>query len=164
MKTGNVARIGSANLDSISPGRGEAQAKGMSGSFAEHLQGTLDVVTTEKLNREIETIKYKTGLAKGVSLEEKGTVSLEKQQEQLRDAAVELEALFLQQMISAMQRTIPRGEGVLRTSQAEELFRGMLDEQWAKVMAESGDIGLAKSLYDQLNQSLLEKGKTNSTA
>ncbi|NMB47014.1 MAG: hypothetical protein GX998_11480 [Firmicutes bacterium] len=135
----------------------------VSGAFAAHLHEALDTITQERLDQQMGTIKAKTGLARDTSLAEQRATSLAKQQEQLRQAALDLEALLLNQMISAMQRTIPRGEGMLRTSQAEKLFRGMLDEQWAKVMAESGDIGLASSLYDQLNQSLLEKGKADST-
>ncbi|NLJ68815.1 MAG: metalloendopeptidase, partial [Firmicutes bacterium] len=87
---------------------------------------------------------------------------LEKQKQQLRQASQELEAIFLQQMISVMQRTVPRDEGILKRSQAEELFQGMLDEELAKIMAESGETGLARSLYQQLVQSLEEKQKAKS--
>ena len=61
-----------------------------------------------------------------------------------------------------MQRTVPRDEGILKRSQAEELFQGMLDEELAKIMAESGETGLARSLYQQLVQSLEEKQKAKS--
>lgn len=136
----------------------------MTSSFAQHLEGAIDAAAVERLDQRMENIKQKAGLARSVSLEEQREVSLEKQQEQLREAALDLEALFLQQLVSAMQRTVPREDGVFGQSKAEELFRGMLDEEWANLMAKSGDIGLARDLYDQLVQSLIEREKAKSSS
>lgn len=136
----------------------------MTSSFAQHLEGAIDAAAVERLDQRMENIKQKAGLARSVSLEEQREVSLEKQQEQLREAALDLEALFLQQLVSAMQRTVPREDGVFGQSKAEELFRGMLDEEWANLMAKSGDIGLARNLYDQLVQSLIEREKAKSSS
>lgn len=162
LKIYNSELVNSPNPKEISGAGGETQPKDVSGTFAEHLQGALDAAAAERLDRQIQVIKHKAGLVEGVSTEEQRSSGLEQQKEQLWEAALELEALFLQQMISAMQRTVSRGGGVFAPSKAEELFRGMLDEQWAELMAESGDIGLARSLYDQLVESLLEREKADS--
>ena len=133
-------------------------------SFAQCLEGAMDAVAVERLDQRIENIEQKAVMARDVSLEEQREVSLEKQKEQLWDAALDLEALFVQQLISAMQRTVSREDGVFGQSKAEELFRGMLDEEWANLMAKSGDIGLARDLYDQLVESLIEREKAKSSS
>ena len=142
------------------PGKQKGKAQGTPGTFAQHLQGALDVAAAERLDAWIETAQRKASLTGRGNLGE--AADLEKQKQQLRQASQELEAIFLQQMISVMQRTVPRDEGILKRSQAEELFQGMLDEELAKIMAESGETGLARSLYQQLVQSLEEKQKAKS--
>jgi len=145
-------------LDSRKPPAGEESgSQAATGTFAQELQGALEAAAAKRLDTRIETVQRKAGIAGQGTLDGAGT--LEKQKQQLWQASQELEAIFLQQMVSAMQRTVPRDDGVLKRSQAEELFQNMLDEELAKVMAESGEMGLAKTLYEQLVQSLEEKEK-----
>ena len=146
-------------LNSRKPSSGqESGVQAAPGTFAQELQGALNAAAAKRLDTRIETVQRKASLAGQGALDEAG--NLEKQKQQLWQASQELEAIFLQQMVSAMQRTVPRDDGVLKRSQAEELFQGMLDEELAKVMAESGEMGLARTLYEQLVQSLDEKGKS----
>jgi len=71
---------------------------------------------------------------------------------QLKDAAIEMETWFINEMFKAMRRTVPEGEGMFETSNAEQIWRDMLDEQTAKTLAQSGGLGLAQTLYEQLQR------------
>ena len=71
---------------------------------------------------------------------------------QLKRAAIEMESWFINQMFQAMRRTVPEGEGMFEMSNAERIWRDMLDEQTSQNLAESGGLGLAASLYEQLNR------------
>ncbi|NLA58042.1 MAG: hypothetical protein GX855_03945 [Firmicutes bacterium] len=141
--------------------RQESGVKAASEPFAQALQGAVDAAAARRLDTRLETVQRKAHLP-GHGVGDEGP-DLEKQKQQLWQASQELEAIFLQQMVSAMQRTVPRDEGVIQRSQAEELFQGMLDEELAKVMAESGEMGLAKALYQQLVQSLEEREKAKNS-
>lgn len=71
---------------------------------------------------------------------------------QLKLASIEMESWFINQMFQAMRRTVPEGEGMFEMSNAERIWRDMLDEQTAQNLAESGGLGLAASLYEQLTR------------
>ena len=71
----------------------------------------------------------------------------------LREAAVQFEAVFVRQMLSAMRQTIPDG-GVIDGGQAEELFAGMLDGHMAELMAAESRSELADAIYRQLSRGL----------
>ena len=71
-------------------------------------------------------------------------------EENLRGAAEQFEALFIQMMLKSMRDTIPQSG--LMDSQATEMYQSMLDQQWSQVMASRG-IGLADKLVAQLERS-----------
>ena len=73
-------------------------------------------------------------------------------QSQLKRAAIEMESWFINQMFQAMRRTVPEGEGMFEMSNAERIWRDMLDEQTAQNLAEGGGLGLATTLYQQLQR------------
>ena len=74
--------------------------------------------------------------------------------EELRTATKEFEAIFLYQMISAMRKTIGDG-GLIEKSNGEEIFEGMLDEEWSRKLAgRHGSRGLAEVLYQQLSRQM----------
>lgn len=69
---------------------------------------------------------------------------------ELRKAAQEFEAYFVQQLLSQMRKAIPSG-GLLH-SRGEDMFRDMMDEQLGKDIAQSNHgFGLSDSLYRQLS-------------
>jgi flagellar protein FlgJ len=74
---------------------------------------------------------------------------------ELRKAAEEFEAYFVQQLLSQMRKAVPSG-GLLH-SRGEDMFRDLMDEQVGKDVAQSHGFGLADSLYRQLS---LEQGHT----
>lgn len=80
--------------------------------------------------------------------------SKEQAREGLRSATEEFEAIFLYQMISAMRQTVGDG-GLIEKSNAEEIFEGMLDEEWSRKLAgRHGSRGLAEVLYQQLSRQM----------
>ena len=75
-------------------------------------------------------------------------------QEALRQVSKEFESIFLYQMISAMRKTVGEN-GFLPKSHGQEIFEGMLDEEWSKKLAgTNGRAGLAELLYQQLSRQL----------
>ncbi|NDY42266.1 flagellar biosynthesis protein FlgJ [Dissulfurirhabdus thermomarina] len=69
--------------------------------------------------------------------------------EALRAACRDFEAVFLRQLLKAMRKTVPKS-GLLDGGFREELYRGLLDEEFARRMAEGGGIGLGRELFRQL--------------
>lgn len=70
-------------------------------------------------------------------------------EEQARAVAEEFEGFFIGQMLEAMFKGVgesnPFGGG-----SGEKAFRGLLHEEYAKVMAESGGIGLSDKLTTEI--------------
>jgi flagellar protein FlgJ len=81
------------------------------------------------------------------------TASRSKSDAELRKAAQEFEAYFVQQLMTQMRKAIPSG-GLLH-SRGEDMFRDLMDEQVGKDIAKGHGFGLADSLYRQLS---LEQG------
>ena len=76
----------------------------------------------------------------------------------LLDACKQFESIFIYQMLSQMRKSVPES-GWLGGDYGEDVYKGMLDEEYSKQMAESGGFGLAQMLFDQLSaQSKSEKG------
>jgi peptidoglycan hydrolase FlgJ len=72
----------------------------------------------------------------------------------LRATAKQLEGVFVEQLFKAMRETVPDG-GFLSGGAGEEIFTGMLDQQFASVAPEQWQTrGLAEALYRQLRSQL----------
>ncbi|MCC7440149.1 MAG: rod-binding protein [Bdellovibrionales bacterium] len=61
---------------------------------------------------------------------------------QIVKAAEGMEALFLDHMMQAMRKTVPKGEMGLHNA-ATEIYEGMLDAEYAKKAAGAGGYGMA---------------------
>lgn len=70
-------------------------------------------------------------------------------QQELKEASEAFESLFIQQMLSAMRKTVPESD-LFGDRNAEQLFESMLDEEMSKNMARAGGIGLSKMIYQQM--------------
>lgn len=68
---------------------------------------------------------------------------------QLRKSAEGMEAMFIDYMMKVMRETVPKNEMDLE-SPASNLFRGMLDTQYAEKAAHRGGIGLADQIVAYL--------------
>ncbi len=74
----------------------------------------------------------------------------QRQQQALKQAALDLEALFVGQVLSAMRRTVPEAEGLFQQGRGEKMFRDMLDGEMSQSIAAASDLGLANAIYTQL--------------
>jgi Rod binding domain-containing protein len=82
-------------------------------------------------------------------------------QKKLKKAANDFEAVFVQQLIDAMDKTVDREDSLLSGGEAEKTFRGMLNQQMATNIAQSSSssgngFGMAQSVFEQSVQLLEE--------
>jgi flagellar protein FlgJ len=72
----------------------------------------------------------------------------------LRAASTEFEAIFMNQLVSAMRKTVGES-GLIQKSQGERMFESMLDEEWARGLAgRHGPSGLSELIYRQLSRQM----------
>jgi flagellar protein FlgJ len=67
----------------------------------------------------------------------------------LKEACQEFEAILAGYLVRSMRATVP-DDGALPRSTARRLFEEMLDDQLAREVAATGDLGLAKTMLRQL--------------
>lgn len=80
----------------------------------------------------------------------------------LKKACRNFEAIILQQMLTAMRKSVPKS-GLIDSGFAQDMYQSMADESLAQEMANSRGIGLADALFLQLStapQSKGDRGKT----
>lgn len=70
--------------------------------------------------------------------------------EQLQAVAVEFEALFAKQMLDAMYATLNPDDDMFNGGMAEEIFRDMLNQEYASQIAREGTLGIADLIVEQL--------------
>jgi peptidoglycan hydrolase FlgJ len=75
--------------------------------------------------------------------------------EKLHQAATQLEGVFLQMVMNAMQDTVPKESIFGDESASEETWQSMLTDQRAQAMAQNGGLGIAKVLEQQLRSQVL---------
>jgi flagellar protein FlgJ len=70
----------------------------------------------------------------------------------LMDVCIEMESLFVYQMLKEMRKTLHKENDMLHGGMAQEIFEDMLYNEYALQMSKTANFGLAKTLYDQLSQ------------
>ncbi len=73
----------------------------------------------------------------------------EGEDQKIREAAQQFEALFVYQMMEKMRSTVPTND-FWGDSSGVKIFQSMLDEEMSNNISKAEGIGLAKMLYDQL--------------
>lgn len=73
----------------------------------------------------------------------------------LHDAATQLEGVFLQMVLSAMNDTVPKDSIFGQESASEQTWQSMLSDERAQAMAKNGGLGIGKILEDQLRNQVL---------
>lgn len=68
---------------------------------------------------------------------------------ELRKVARQFEAVFVEQMIGAMRKTVQPG-GLIPESNAERTFKAMLDSENAGRIADAEQLGLSEIIYEHL--------------
>lgn len=82
----------------------------------------------------------------------------------LHAAATQLEGVFMQMLMSAMQQTVPKESIFGQQSTADDTYQQMLDDQRATAMAKSGNVGIARILEEQLRSSVLADASNEAKA
>ena len=82
-------------------------------------------------------------------------------EKKLKQATEDFESIFLKMMIDSMDKTVDRKKSPFYGGHAEEIFRGMLNEERAKDMSKNGGVGLSKMLYEQLSKGIEKEDKKN---
>lgn len=77
------------------------------------------------------------------------SASANKQQDGLKKACNDFEALFVKYMMQQMRETIPE-DGLLGRSQAEKIYTSLLDDEVAKSVSNGRGLGLARAMYEQM--------------
>lgn len=73
----------------------------------------------------------------------------EEQKGQMKKVAQSFESLFVNQLISEMRKSVPKG-GMIPESHAERVYRSMLDNEYANTLSETDQLGVGKLVYEQL--------------
>ncbi len=74
-------------------------------------------------------------------------------EKKLKQAAKDFEAIFVQQMLEAMDKTVDRENSILSGGSSEQYFRSMLNEEISKSMTNrlgGSGFGLADAIYRQM--------------
>jgi|GEM_PF-2044552 len=89
---------------------------------------------------------------KGCSLGAAGDPGgVEKKDTSLKEAAVELECLFIEYLLKEMRATIPKS-GLLSGGKAEDMYTSMMDHHLARELAMKGGIGISSLLMNELDR------------
>ncbi len=70
----------------------------------------------------------------------------------LMDVCIDMESLFVYQMLKEMRKTLHKENDLLYGGMAQEIFEDMLYNEYALQMSKSANFGLAKTLYEQLSR------------
>ncbi|MBL0691100.1 MAG: rod-binding protein [SAR324 cluster bacterium] len=68
--------------------------------------------------------------------------------ESLKKAAMELETLHINGLLKELRSAENSEDDLFGNSLAQEFYKGMLDEEYARIMAESSRFGLAKMVVE----------------
>ncbi len=72
--------------------------------------------------------------------------------QKLRKACADFEALLTQQMLATMRESAFEAEGLFEKSYGEKLFQSMIDQQLAEKMAAGQGSGFGDMLFKQLSK------------
>ena len=74
-------------------------------------------------------------------------------EQKLREAASDFEAIFAQQMLKSMRDATLKSD-LIKVSEGERVFQEMLDQHRSEQLADSGSLGLGEMIYTQLRPHL----------
>ena len=73
----------------------------------------------------------------------------------LHEASTQLEGVFLQMVMNAMEDTVPKESIFGKESASEETWQSMLNDQRAQAIAQTGSLGIGKVLEEQMRSQVL---------
>ena len=69
-------------------------------------------------------------------------------EEKLKKACADFEAIFIQQLFKSMRQTVPKG-GLLGEGPGMEIYQSLFDQELSKGLASRGRLGLGRMIYRQ---------------
>lgn len=72
----------------------------------------------------------------------------------LKQAAQNLEGMFVQQLFKAMRESVPQQEGIVSGGTGEDIFTGLLDQHLAAETPKHWNGGLSDAIYRQMRRGL----------
>ncbi len=81
----------------------------------------------------------------------------------VKQLSKDFEAVFLEQMLRTMRSSVQKS-GLVDGGNAEEIYRSMLDGEYAKIMAGQGTSGLSQMIERQLLQTMGVKSEASEVA
>jgi flagellar protein FlgJ len=69
----------------------------------------------------------------------------------LKKLSKQFEAIFVNQLVSAMRKTVTH-DGFVPESQAERVYKSMLDSEYSGKISDSNQLGLSNMVYEQLKR------------
>lgn len=75
-------------------------------------------------------------------------------EEELMDVCKDFEAYFIEQMFKAMQKMVPESEENVSSStkQLKDYYKEQMTQSYAEQASESGGLGIAQILYEQMKR------------
>jgi peptidoglycan hydrolase FlgJ len=70
---------------------------------------------------------------------------------ELYKACQDFEALFVKQMLDSMRKTVNKSDDMLGGGMGQDVFEGMLYDEYAKKMTQTARFGLADMIYRQVS-------------
>jgi len=70
---------------------------------------------------------------------------------ELYQACQDFEALFIKQMLDVMRKTVHKEDDLLNGGMSQDIFEGMLYDEYAKKMSETAQFGLSDMIYRQIS-------------
>lgn len=86
-----------------------------------------------------------------------------KDMNKLKSLSREYEGFFMKQVVDAMRKTVPKN-GYLNGGNAEEIYKGMMDDKLSEQMAKNGGSGIAENLYNTFSKAYLASLKAEKNA
>jgi flagellar protein FlgJ len=102
-----------------------------------------------RLANQVEAASFKNETKNAESLGRKAASAEDR--EALRKSAQDFESIFVNMMMKSMRSSVQKS-GFLDGGNAEEIYKGMLDQEYSKMMSKSGRLGLADTIERQLTR------------
>ncbi|ATX82948.1 flagellar protein FlgJ [Mariprofundus ferrinatatus] len=78
----------------------------------------------------------------------------------LWEVSLKFEAMLMQQMMSAMRKTVPQ-DGVLSAGFANDIYTSMFDQAITETSSKSGSMGIAENIYRQMSSNQTNANPTS---
>ena len=112
-------------------------------------QGSKVIGKEAKFQQELQSAQNR--LKKATSANVLSDEQIAQRNKEIKDASIQLEAIFLKMMYSEMWKTVPKDE-LFGDDNAMDIWRDMYHDELSKHMAQNGGIGLQDLIYQQLTK------------